>query len=80
MPRVFFHLLDQSECLMDEQGAIVDLSEVPARALKDARSIIADDVLTGVVNMDYSIEVRDEAGRTVHILSFRDAVMFIGLD
>jgi hypothetical protein len=78
MPRVYFHLCDHSDYLLDQQGSMVELSDIPQRALKAAREIIADDVLTGRVNMGYSIEVRDEAGKTIHTLFFKDAVVFFG--
>lgn len=80
MPRVFFHLLDSSDFLMDEQGSILEAAAIPEHALRAAREIIADDALSGVVNMDYSIEVRDEAGRTIHTLYFKDAVKLVGLE
>lgn len=80
MPKFYFHLCDSSDFLIDEQGSMLDLSEVPERALRAAREIIADDALTGLVNMDYSIEVRDEAGKTVHTLFFKDAVEFVGME
>lgn len=80
MPKVFFHLCDHSEFVLDEQGSIVDLEGVPERTLRAAREIIADDALSGRVNMGYSIEVRDDAGKTIHTLFFKDAVEFVGLD
>ena len=80
MPRVFFHLCDHSDYLLDEQGSIIDLADIAERTLRAAREIIADDALSGHVNMGYSIEVRDEAGKTLHILFFKDAVTFVGLE
>lgn len=44
-------------------------------ALKDARSMISQDVLAGRITLDQSIEVRDEGGKVVHRLSFRVAVV-----
>ena len=80
MPRVFFHLCDHADYLLDEQGSLVELSEVPERALRAAREIIADDAIAGSINLGYSIEVRDEAGRTIHTLFFKDAVKVVGVD
>lgn len=80
MPKVFFHLCDHAEFLLDEQGMDLDLGEVPALALKAAREIVADDALTGCINMGYSLEARDEAGKAVHTLYFKDAVRIVGLE
>ena len=78
--RVFFHLCDHAEFLLDQQGMEMDVAEVPALALKAAREIVADDALTGSINMGYSLEVRDQAGKGIHTLYFKDAVRIVGLE
>jgi hypothetical protein len=80
VPKVYFHLCDHSDFLLDEQGSTLDLSRIPDHALRAAREIIADDALSGRINMGYSIEVRDEAGKAVHTLFFKDAVAISGLE
>ncbi len=80
MPKMFFHLCDHSDYLLDQQGSNLDLADVPRRTLRAAREIIADDCLSGHVNMGYSIEVRDEGGKNIHTLFFKDAIEFVGLE
>lgn len=76
MARYFFHLYDGIDKLMDPEGReVADASLLEVIALKDARSMISQDALTGRIVLDLSIEVRDEGGKLVHRLSFRDAVL-----
>lgn len=53
------------------------MDAVPASTLRAARDIIAHDAAQGRINMSYSLEVRDEAGESVHILDFTDAVEIV---
>ncbi|MDP9413110.1 MAG: hypothetical protein M3Q08_03245 [Pseudomonadota bacterium] len=59
---------------------MMDADLVSAQALKTARDIIAHDAQQGRINLGYSLEVRDEAGETVHTLYFSQAVKIIGAD
>jgi len=71
----YFHLGDGHQALVDLEGREVeDLSELGDLALREARAMIGHDALSGQINLQQFIEVRDDAGRLVHRLSFRDAV------
>jgi hypothetical protein len=71
----FFHLRDARDAVIDAEGRqIAELSEIGPLALKEARAMIAQDALSGRIILNQYIEVRDEAGKLVHQLSFRDAV------
>lgn len=73
--RYFFHLCDGQDVLLDPDGREVnDASLLAALALREARSIISHDALTGSIKLDQSIEVRDESDEVVHRLPFRDAI------
>ena len=75
MARYFFHLCDGREVIIDPEGKdLPDPSLVGADALREARAMIAQDALAGRINLNQYIEVRDERGKLVHQLSFRDAV------
>ena len=64
---------------MDPEGReIGDASQIPALALKDARSMISQDALAGRIHLQQAIEVLDETGAVVHRLQFRDAVTING--
>ena len=79
MARYFFHLCDGQDILLDPDGRELDgASLIAALALKEARSIISHDALTGSIRLDQSIEVRDETDEVVHRLSFRDAITING--
>jgi len=73
----FFHLCDGSDTLIDPDGREVDdISTISGLALKEARAMISQDALGGRIFLDQFIEVRDDASKLVHKLSFRDAVTF----
>ena len=75
MAQYFFHLCDGHEVIIDPEGkGIADPSLIGADALKEARAMIAQDALAGRINLNQYIEVRDETGKLLHQLSFRDAV------
>ena len=75
MARYFFHLCDGHEVVIDPEGQeIAEASEVGDRALKEARAMISQDALAGRIRLKQYIEVRDDSGKLVHQLSFRDAV------
>jgi hypothetical protein len=71
----FFHLCDGHEVVIDPEGReIDDRSRIGEFALKEARAIISQDALAGRIMLGQRIEVRNEDGKLVHQLSFRDAV------
>jgi hypothetical protein len=71
----FFHLTDGHESLIDAEGREVgDVTLLDELALKEARAMIAQDALGGRIDLNQYIEVRDDAGKLVHQLRFRDAV------
>lgn len=79
MAQYFFHLCDGHEVVIDAEGKeIADPAQISVHALKEARAMISQDALSGRINLNQYIEVRDEARRLVHQLSFRDAVTISG--
>ena len=75
MVRYFFHLCDGHEVIIDPEGRVIaDPAQVGDYALKEARAMISQDALAGRIHLDQRIEVRNEDGRLVHQLEFRDAV------
>jgi len=78
MPLYYFHLRDHVERLLDPQGlSINDPAKLGERALKEARAIISQDALAGVINLDQRIEVEDESHSVVYVLPFVDAVRIV---
>lgn len=75
MALYYFHLCDGREVIIDPDGReIADPANVSDYALKEARAMIAQDALAGKIMLNQYIEVRDENGRLIHQISFRDAV------
>ena len=78
MALYYFHLTDGHQTLIDPEGREVEPSQIHALALEEARAMIAQDVLGGRIQLNQFIEVRDENGKLVHQLSFRDAITISG--
>jgi hypothetical protein len=75
MPKYFFHLRDGQDDLLDPEGTVLlGIAEAQECALQHARSIIADDALGGVINLDQRIDVEDEKGTLLHSKPLVDAV------
>lgn len=75
----YFHLTDGHQTLIDPEGRQVpDSAQIHELALEEARAMIAQDALGGRIILNQFIEVRDEKGKLVHQLSFRDAVTISG--
>jgi hypothetical protein len=74
MARYFFHLCDGHEVIIDPEGRDLNASEIGDYALKEARAMISQDALGGRIMLNQYIEVRDDEGKLVHKLEFRDAV------
>ena len=73
----YFHVRDHKELLDDPEGREVELSEVPALALAEARALISAEAREGRINFAQRIEVEDEQGKIVHRLAFADAVTIV---
>ncbi|MFL6788299.1 MAG: DUF6894 family protein [Sphingomicrobium sp.] len=76
----FFHLRDGGDTLLDSEGCeIGEPAEIGGHALKEARAMISQDALGGRIMLNQYIDVRNEAGKLIHQLAFRDAVKVSGL-
>ena len=78
MPRYFFHIYNH-DVTMDEEGR--DLPALEAArdlALESARELVCDSVHEGHLNLDHRIEVADERGDILIVLTFREAFTIRG--
>ena len=74
MPRFFFHLKD-GITLCDDEGMSFDtVEEARKEAMRTAREIMADEVRRGSLNLVDRIEIADEGGNAVTVVTFADAV------
>ena len=75
MPRYYFHLSVREGPLADEEGQLLDGPErAREEAIRGARSIVAEDVLHGRLDLDGRVEVTGEDGRALFAISFAEAV------
>lgn len=78
MPRFYFNLRNDL-VVDDEEGMeLSDLATAREYALRNARSIAAENVLRGHLNLTHRIEIADETGLVVGTLSFKDAIAIEG--
>jgi hypothetical protein len=74
----FFHLCDGHDALIDPEGReVADASEIGNVTLKEARAMISQDALAGSVDLNQFIEVRNESGKLIYQLAFRDALTIV---
>ncbi|HEY0629022.1 MAG TPA: hypothetical protein VGD23_06805 [Sphingomicrobium sp.] len=75
MPLYFFHVRGgPSDCEADEGLEFPDDEAAHAAALTGARSMIAADVLEGILDLSSHIDVTDEQGATLFTIPFSAAV------
>ena len=77
MPLYFMHLRDGTDEVLDPDGHDMPADRVADAALRAARDCIAGDVLKGLIDLRYRIEVEDKGGAVVHRLEFGDAVAIV---
>lgn len=78
MPRYFFHVVDPEHTVDEEGRELPDLEAARALAVESARELVCADVSNGWLNLDHSIEVRDEHGATVLTVTYREAFQIAG--
>ena len=75
MAQYFFHLRDGVDTLLDDEGCeLADLAAVAKQALREARSLISQEALSGAINLAQRLEVEDALGVVVYRLDFEDAI------
>jgi hypothetical protein len=75
MQRLFFHLHECGETVIDEEGAEVEsLAEARAVALRAARSIMSSEVVAGKLCLSCDISVEDDQGKILLTIPFREAL------
>lgn len=75
MPRFYFHVRDGDIFAEDEEGIIMeDCAAARAQAIRGARDIMAAAVQKGELDLGSFVEVEDENGNCVFLVSFADAL------
>ena len=74
MPRFFFHLKDGAT-LCDDEGMTFDtVEEARKEAVRAAREIMADEIRRGSLTLVDRIEIADEGGNAVTVVTFAEAL------
>lgn len=78
MARYHLHIHCDDRVAEDEDGIeFPNLEAAKAEALKGARSILADDLMRGRVDLRGRIDVADDTGSVVETVRFEDAVEIV---
>ena len=75
MHRYFFHLRDGGNLVPDETGMeLASLEDARREAVQSARDILADQLRAGQALDGQRIEIADERGEVLVIVTFREAL------
>lgn len=73
--RYFFNIREQSDYLIDETGVdLPSLDAVQMEAVRTAREMMADSILSGTALDESIFEITDEKGTLIASVRFGDAV------
>jgi len=79
VPRFYFHLFNGRGQVSDEEGQVhADLAAARSQAVREIRSLIAEDVKQGKVDLQGRIEIFGDADEPLGVVLFTDAVDFVG--
>jgi hypothetical protein len=74
MPRYFFHVFNDDVTIDEEGQDFTDQALAHARALREARELMAETVRTGRIVLSHRIAVDDAEGRRLFEVTFGDAL------
>lgn len=78
--RYYFHLHECGTIIPDEDGVeIEDPADIREHALREARGVMAAEVVQGTLCLGCCLEIYDENKRLVLTLPFKDAVILAGI-
>lgn len=74
MPRYYFHLQNRVGHVPDQEGLEVSgRAEARQQAISNIRSIVSEDVRNGLIDLNGRIEIADESGRSISVVTFIEA-------
>ncbi len=78
MQRYFFNVHDQSGSLFDPEGTVCSDREAARRAaIHSVRSILAEDLVNGRIDMNGKVDVLDAGGVVIETIAFAECVILI---
>jgi len=76
MPRYFFHVREGSDLNRDGEGQeFADVEAARREAINSVREILGEKLLHGGVLNHRSVEIADETGHVVDVISTRDVLL-----
>jgi hypothetical protein len=77
--RYFFHIVNGEGRTPDDEGSeLASLDKARAHAVDGIRSILADEIRGGHMDLGGRIEVTDGNGAELTVVRFQDAVSIVG--
>lgn len=74
MPRYFFNIYNDVTSLDEEGRELPDLETARDHAIRGARSIMADGLKKGLIDLSHHVAIVDERGELLLDVSFAQAV------
>ena len=75
MPRFFLHICNRDIQATDDEGRdFPDLDAARAAAIEGIRSILADEILSGTIDLRGEIRIADEYGYRLATVSYSEAL------
>ena len=79
MPRYHLHIHCDGEVIKDDEGGeFVDEDAAVKEAVRSIRSLVCGDVVGGALDLDLSIEIRDDRDARLQEVVFEDAITIRG--
>ena len=78
MPRFFFHVYDDVVARDEEGVELADSDAARTEAVRGARSLACEQVLSGRLDLSHRVEVEDDTGAHVATIEFRDVIAVAG--
>ena len=78
MPRFHINVHNYTGSICDDEGAeLTDLAAAARRATMGVRSILAEELLGGALDLRGRVEITDEKGAILQVIRFTDLVEVI---
>jgi hypothetical protein len=75
MPRYFLNIRNSSGFAEDEEGQeLADLQAARAEAIAGIRSVLAEEIKRGVLDLRGQVEITDEAAALLAVVPYREAL------
>jgi hypothetical protein len=79
LPRYHLHILCDGEVIKDDEGGeFFDEAAAVKEAVRSIRSLVCGDVVGGALDLDLSIEIRDDQDARLQEVVFEDAITIRG--